>query len=348
MADNVIETNLYKSIKNILDTARAKAYQAVNFAMVEAYWNIGKLIVENIGEDGRAEYGMGVIRNISSRLTKDFGKGFDKTNLSRMRQFYLMFPNVDALRQHLSWSHYRLIMKVENKSARQFYLDECVSSNWSTRQLERQINSFFYERLLSFRNKKAVSAEVFKKDVNISPIDIIKDPYVLEFLGFTHNQDFFETEMENALISHIQKFLLELGRGFTFESRQKRIAFDDEHFYIDLVFYNYVLKCFVLIDLKTGKLTHQDLGQMQMYVNYYTRELMNEGDNPPIGIVLCADKSESVVKYTLPEDNSQIFTSKYKLYLPTEEELRKEIEYEQNLLMQEKKLTKPSKKRGKK
>jgi predicted nuclease of restriction endonuclease-like (RecB) superfamily len=347
MADNVIETNLYQSIKNILDTARTKTYQAINFAMVEAYWNIGKLIVENIGEDGRAEYGKHLMHYLSENLTKDFGKGFDESNLRYMRQFYLTFPIRDALRHELSWTHYRMIMKVENQNAREYYLEESIKGVWSTRQLERQINSFCYERVLSSKNRDNVRDEIIKKELGTTPLDIVKDPYVLEFLGLTHNQDFFENELENALISHIQKFLLELGRGFTFEARQKRISFDGEHFYIDMVFYNYILKCFVLIDLKTGKLTHQDLGQMQMYVNYYTQELMNDGDNPPIGIVLCADKSESVVKYTLSEDNLQIFTSKYKLYLPTEEELRKEIEYERNLLMQEKSMTELPKKRGK-
>ena len=342
-----IERNLYQNIKIVLDTARTKAYTAVNFAMVEAYWHIGKLINESIGNDERAEYGTGVIQNLSKRLTKDFGKGFDKTNLGRMRQFYLQFPIVDALRQQLSWTHYRLILKVENEAARQFYLDECVKSNWSTRQLERQIDCFFYERILSSKNKKIISKEALTKEPDISSMDIIKDPYVLEFLGLSHNQDFFENDLENALITHIQKFLLELGRGFTFEARQKRISFDDEHFYIDLVFYNYILRCFVLIDLKAGKLTHQDLGQMQMYVNYYTRELRNEGDNPPIGILLCADKSESVVKYTLSEENTQIFASKYKLFLPTEEEFRQTIEFEKKLIMQEKSLTENSKKRGK-
>jgi predicted nuclease of restriction endonuclease-like (RecB) superfamily len=252
-----------------------------------------------------------------------------------MKQLYLFFPKFDALRQELSWTHYRLIMRIENDKARNFYLEECQKSHWSTRQLERQINSFFYERLLSSKDKEAVSAEVFTKEPDIKPQDIIKDPFVLEFLGLSHDQKFVESELENALITHLQKFMLELGRGFTFESRQKRISFDGEHFYIDLVFYNYILKCFVLIDLKTGKLTHQDLGQMQMYVNYYTREMMNEGDNPPIGIVLCTDKSESVVKYTLSENNTQIFTSKYKLYMPTEEELKRELEHERDFLQRE-------------
>lgn len=334
--NNLMDMKLYENIKGVLDNARAKAYAAANFAMVEAYWNIGKVIVESQNGEKRAEYGAGFIKQLSDMLTKDFGKGFDSSNLGRMKLFYLYFPNIDTLRQELSWSHYRLIMKVENEKARQFYLEECIKANWSTRQLERQINTFFYERLLSSRDKEAVSAEIFKHEPKISPMDIIKDPYVLEFLGLNHKSEFFESELENALITHIQKFLLELGRGFTFEARQKRISFDGENYYIDLVFYNYILKCFVLIDLKTGKLTHQDLGQMQMYVNYYTRELMNEGDNPPIGIVLCADKSQSVVKYTLSEENTQIFTSKYKLYLPTEEELEREIEFEKNLISQEK------------
>ena len=214
-------------------------------------------------------------------MTWDFGKGFTVANLKNMRQFYLTFPNSYALRSELSWTHYRLLMRVENENARQFYMEEAVKSQWSTRQLEWQINRLFYE-----------------------------------------------SDLEQALITHLQKFLLELGRGFSFVARQKRITFDGRHFRIDLVFYNYILKCFVLIDLKIGDLTHQDLGQMQMYVHYYERELMNEGDNPPIGIVLCADKSDAVVRYTLPEGETQVFASKYKLYLPSEEELLKELKRE--------------------
>jgi len=337
-----IELNdtLYLQIREILNTARTKAYSAVNFAMVEAYWLIGKQIVKTQAGNERAEYGEYLIKYLSQKLTNDFGKGFTITNLKYMRQFYVMFPNSHALRDQLAWTHYRLIMKVENDQARNFYIDECIKSNWSTRQLERQINTHFYERLLSSQNKEIVSREIYAKEPNILPADMIKDPYILEFLGLKHNSDLLENVLEKALITHIQNFLLELGRGFTFEARQKRISFDGEHFYIDLVFYNYILKCFVLVDLKTGKLTHQDIGQMQMYVNYYTRELMNEGDNLPIGIILCADKSESVVRYTLPDNNSQIFTSKYMLYLPTEEELSREIEKEKNLLIQEYQLKK--------
>ena len=268
----------------------------------------------------------------SLQVMQDFGKGFTIANLKNMRQFYLTFPNGHALRDELSWTHYRLLMRVENENARKFYMQEAVKSQWSTRQLERQINSFFYERLLSSKNKEQVAEEIQTLEPAKKPEDVIRDPYVLEFLGLTPNDDFYESDLEQALITHLQKFLLELGRGFSFVARQKRITFDGRHFRIDLVFYNYILKCFVLIDLKVGDLTHQDLGQMQMYVHYYERELMNEGDNPPIGIVLCADKSESVVKYTLPENETQIFASKYKLYLPSEEELLRELNQEYQAL----------------
>ena len=272
------------------------------------------------------------MKELSKQMTQDFGKGFTVANLKNMRQFYLTFPNGYALRSELSWTHYRLLMRVENENAREFYMQEAVKSQWSTRQLERQINSFFYERLLSSKNKEQVAEEIQTLEPAKKPEDVIRDPYVLEFLGLKSNDDFYESDLEQALITHLQKFLLELGRGFSFVARQKRITFDGRHFRIDLVFYNYILKCFVLIDLKVGDLTHQDLGQMQMYVHYYERELMNEGDNPPIGIVLCADKSESVVKYTLPENETQIFASKYKLYLPSEEELLRELKQEYQAL----------------
>lgn len=296
--------------------------------MVEAYWNIGKRIIDEQGGKDTAEYGQGLLQELSKQMTKDFGRGFTVTNLKYMRQFYLTFPNGHALRDELSWTHYRSLMRVENERARNFYLEEAIKSNWSTRQLDRQINSFFYERLLSSQNKEVVSKEITQLEKSKSPEEIIRDPYVLEFLGLEANTDFYESDLEQALITHLQKFLLELGRGFSFVARQKRFTFDGRHFRIDLVFYNYILKCFVLIDLKIGDLTHQDLGQMQMYVHYYEREMMNEGDNPPIGIVLCADKSDSIVKYTLPEDEKQIFASKYKLYLPSEEEFLNELNKE--------------------
>ena len=332
--NELIELSFYNRIKEILATARNKVYATANFAMVEAYWNIGKSIVEKQGGETRAEYGAKLLSELSTRMTSDFGKGFTVANLKNMRQFYLTFPNSYTLRSELSWSHYRLLMRVESEQARQFYQDECVKSMWSTRQLERQMNTFFYERLLSSQKKNEVSAEIQTLEPAKQPEDIIRDPYVLEFLGLEPTSSFFEKDLEQALIDHLQKFLLELGRGFSFVARQKRFTFDGRHFYIDLVFYNYILKCFVLIDLKLGDLTHQDLGQMQMYVNYYTREMMNDGDNQPIGIVLCADKSDTIVKYTLPEDNAQIFASKYKLYLPSEDELRVELQNEYNALGQ--------------
>ncbi|HPX32381.1 MAG TPA: PDDEXK nuclease domain-containing protein [Erysipelotrichaceae bacterium] len=327
-----MDDNFYNEIKSILIKARNKVYTTVNFAMVEAYWNIGKKIIEQQGGKDTAKYGQGLIQELSKQMTKDFGKGFTVTNLKYMRQFYLTFPNGHALRGELSWTHYRSLMRVENENARNFYLEEAIKSNWSTRQLDRQINSFFYERLLSSQNKEEVSKEIMKLEKRKTPEDIIRDPYVLEFLGLESNTDFYESDLEQALTTHLQKFLLELGRGFSFVARQKRFTFDGRHFRVDLVFYNYILKCFVLIDLKIGDLTHQDLGQMQMYVNYYKREMMNEGDNPPIGIVLCADKSDSVVKYTLPEDEKQIYASKYKLYLPSEKELINELNKEYLLL----------------
>ena len=336
-----IEDSIYKEIKSILEQARNKVYKVANSTMVEAYWNIGRVIVEKQGGSNKAEYGTALIKNLSKKMTKEFGKGFTTTNLKYMRQFYLTFQKSHALSDQLSWTHYRLLMRVENENARNFYIEECIKSNWSTRQLERQITTLFYERLLSSKDKEKVLKEIYKLEPQIKKAeDIIKDPYVLEFLGLPENTNFLEKNLEQVLIDHLQKFLLELGRGFSFVARQKRITFDGRHFYIDLVFYNYLLKCFVLIDLKVGDLTHQDLGQMQMYVHYFEEEMMNEGDNPPIGIVLCADKSDSIVKYTLSKNETQVFASKYKAYLPSEEELLSEIKKEYNMLKQEEELGK--------
>ena len=315
----------YNAVRNSIVNAQQRVYNAVNSAMVQAYWEIGEQIYKACGENDRAGYGKGLIKYIADNLSKEFGKGFDERNLRKMRQFYMTYPIWDSVSPELSWTHYRRLMRVEDSKTREFYTEECIKSAWSVRQLDRQINSFFYERLLSSQDKKSVSDEIQILEPKTEYEKIIRDPYVLEFLDLEQNPHFYEKELEQAVIDHLQKFLLELGRGFSFVSRQKHITFDDRHFYIDLVFYNYILKCFVLIDLKIGDLSHQDLGQMQMYVNYFTREMMNEGDNPPIGIVLCADKSEAIVKYTLAEDNNQIYASKYKLYMPTEEEFKKEL-----------------------
>lgn len=329
----------YQTIKKILSEARSVAYRSVNTAMVQAYWNIGKIIVEEEqkGKE-RAEYGKKLIPEFSRRLTLDFGKGFTEANLRYMRQFYAVFPNCHALRDELTWTHFRLLLKIENEEARSFYMLEIVNNNWSTRELERQINSLLFERLTLSRKKGEV-LEIAKKGQQINcPSDLVKDPYVFEFLGIKQDNRYLEKELEQALINHLQTFLLELGKGFAFVARQKRITLDNDHFYIDLVFYNRLVRCFVLIDLKVGKMTHQDIGQMQMYLNYYRRTQMVEGENEPIGIVLCAEKNDAVVKFTLSENQKQIFVSKYKLYLPSEEELKREIMREKQIFETEKNL----------
>ena len=328
--DNTIEQmrhnseDIYTAIRSYVITAQNKVYSAVNSAMVIAYWEIGEQIFKACGENDRAEYGKNLLKYLSDRLTTEFGKGFDESNLRKMRQFYLTYPIRDTLCPELSWSHYRVLMRIEDKKIRDFYTDECSKSMWSVRQLERQINTMYYQRLLASKDKNSVAAEIQTTMPKPEYQKAIKDPYIMEFLQIKPDTHVYESDIEQALIDHLQQFLLELGRGFSFVSRQKRFSLDGQDFFIDLVFYNYILKCFVLFDLKTDKLTHQDLGQMQMYVNYYTRELMNEGDNPPIGIVLCAEKNDAIVKYTLPEDNNQIYASKYFTYLPTEEELKRE------------------------
>ena len=315
----------YLAIRSSIVGAQRKLSAAVNTAMVTAYWEIGEQIYRACGENDRAEYGKRQLEYLSDNLTAEFGSGYTVRNLRAMRQFYCCFPIRHTLCAELSWSHYRLLMRVQDEKARAFYTEECAKSAWSVRQLERQIHTMYYQRILASQDRASVAAEIQATEPKPEYEKIVKDPYVMEFLQIKPDTHVYESDLEQALIDHLQQFLLELGRGFSFVSRQKRFTLDGQDFFIDLVFYNYILKCFVLIDLKTGSLTHQDLGQMQMYVNYYTRELMNEGDNPPIGIVLCAEKSDAVVRYTLPENNTQIFTSKYKTYLPTEEELRREL-----------------------
>jgi len=345
---NITETHsilninpIYANIRAILHEARSRSYRAINFNMIMAYWETGKIIVEEEqkGKE-RAGYGESLLEALSQRLTKDFGKGFSTTNLKYMRLFYAAFPIRHALRDELSWTHYRLLLGITHTRAREYYLNEAIGQNWSTRALERQINSFYYERILASKNDVDVKKEA---DTNTQalitkPEDLIKDPYILEFLNISKDMRCLEKDLEQGLIDKLQQFLLELGKGFCFVARQKSITLEGDHFYIDLVFYNYILKCFVLVDLKIGTLTHQDLGQMQMYVNYYDRQLLNEGDNKSIGIILCADKKDSVVKYTLPEGSKNIFTSKYQFCLPTEEELRRELEREKSFIEQEKTL----------
>ncbi|CAA6816986.1 MAG: FIG074102: hypothetical protein [uncultured Sulfurovum sp.] len=324
-----LQNNIYQTIKTILQTARDNTYKQVNFIMVEAYWNIGKQIIEEEqkGED-RAKYGSYLIKELSSQLSSEFGKGFSQQSIRNMRQFYKSFPIRSTLWSELSWSHYKLIIRLQDEDAKAWYMEEAVKSHWSVRALERQIGTHYYERLLSCREKKSVELEAVEKTKGmlIRSKDIIKDPYVLEFLDLKENKAFLESELEEALIGKIQEFLLELGRGFAFVDRQKRIKTEHSDFYIDLVFYNYILKCFVVIDLKRGKLSHQDVGQMDMYVRMFDDLEKSNDDNPTIGIILCTEKDNTVVKYSVIDDNDNLFVSKYQLYLPSIEELKAEIE----------------------
>jgi predicted nuclease of restriction endonuclease-like (RecB) superfamily len=327
-----INEGIYQGIRKALAQARTKVATAVNSAMVEAYWDIGRQIEEAIG--CRAEYGKGLLQFLSQGLTSEFGKGFDESNLRNMRKFYCTFPIRDTLCHELSWSHYRLIMRIEDESRRDFYLKECAGCNWSVRQLERQINSFFYERLLATQKsgKDKVRNEINTLEPANSPSNLLKDPYVLEFLDLKEKRDYLESDLEQSLIDHLQEFLLELGKGFSFVARQKRITIDGDHYYLDMVFYNYILKCFVVIDLKTGKLSYQDIGQIDFYVRFFDDKMKQPEDNPTIGIVLCADKNDTMVKYSVISDNENLFAAKYKLYMPTEEELKRELEREQEVI----------------
>lgn len=320
------ENNLLASqVAQIIREARQTAYRAVNFTMVLAYWNIGKLIVEDELHWERADYGKAVLRNLSQRLTKEFGKGFDESNLRYMRLFYKTFPICDTLRHELSWSHYRRLISVENSDARMWYMNEAADSVWSTRQLDRQISTLYYDRLLASQNKQVVIQEAEEKLKAVAPEDFIKDPYVLEFLNLKDYPDLRESDVEKGLITNLQDFLLELGKGFCFVARQKRMRYDDEDFYVDLVFYNSILKCYVLIDLKLGKLTHQDVGQMDSYIRMFDDLMKQPDDNPTIGLILCSEKNEAVARYSVLNDAKQMFASKYKLTLPTEEELQAEL-----------------------
>ena len=335
---DALRHKFYQSVVEVLRAAREKSYRAVDFIMVEAYWNVGYMIVEEeqSGKE-RAEYGASLIKNLSVRLATELGKGYSEPSLWNMRQFYQMFPILSALRRELAWTHYKSLIRVENEKARAYYLNEAADQNWSTRVLDRQINSLYYERLHMSRDKKAVIEEMQQKTAHLAPEprDFIKDPYVLEFLGLKDNPDFRESDLELAIIGKLQAFMLELGKGFAFVARQQRISTDTKDFFIDLVFYNYLLKCFVLIDLKTGELAHQDIGQMDMYVRIYEDKYKSKDDNPTIGIILCTDKDETVVKYSVLKENKQLFASKYKLYLPTEQELIEEIEREKALIVRE-------------
>ena len=349
---------LFKDIKTLLQSARSKVASAVNTTMVQTYFEIGRIIVEH-EQQGRekAEYGKETLKLLSNQLTLEFGKGFTKRNLELMRQFYVVYGKTNTVFSHsykrqtlsdesikqqtvsvksknsqkapttftLSWSHYVFLMRLD-KRERNFYEIEAINNNWSLRELKRQFDTALFDRLRLSKDQAGIKKLNAQGQIITKPQDAVKDPYVLEFLGLKEYSSYSESELEQAIIDKLEHFLLELGKGFTFVGRQQRFTFDEQHFFVDLVFYNRLLKCFVLIDLKIGGLKHQDLGQIQMYVNYYDRFVKTEDENPTIGIVLCRDKNDSLVEITLPKDNKQIFASKYQLYLPTKEELQEQVD----------------------
>lgn len=325
-AMGVVPADFYNRISDILSSARKRAYAAVNYSMVLAYWEIGRSVVEEQGGEERAAYGDKLIEGLSARLTEDFGKGFDTSNLRYMRLFYLAFPIRDSLRHELTWTHYRKLSKVKDDKARAWYMNEAADQQWSTRQLDRQISTLYYDRLLASRDKAPVVAEANEKLAQIALEHFIKDPYVLEFLDLKNYPALRESELEQALIDNLQDFLLELGTGFCFVARQKLMRYDDEDFYLDLVFYHAVLKCYVLIDLKIGKLTHADVGQMDSYIRMFDALRKRDDDNPTIGLILCSQKNEAIARYSALADGKQIFASKYMLELPSVEDLQEQME----------------------
>ncbi|WP_212798588.1 PDDEXK nuclease domain-containing protein [Pseudomonas sp. St316] len=326
---------LINELGELIRQARQKVLRAVDTLQVQTCWQIGRHIVEfEQGGAERAAYGARLLPTLAKELTTRFGKGFDERNLRHMRDFYQSFPIWNAVRSELSWTHYRTLLRIEDDNARHWYMNEVATQNWSTRALERQIGTFYYERLLASRDRPAVQQEATThlEKLNLSPRDIIRDPVVLEFLGLPNAGTLLETELEQALIDQLQGFLLELGKGFAFIARQQRISTDSKDFYLDLVFYNYLLKCFVIVDLKRGELSHQDIGQMDMYVRLYDDLKRGPDDKPTVGIILCAQKDESVVRYSVLQGNEQLFASQYQLVLPTEEELRNELDRERTRL----------------
>ena len=322
---------LLGELRGLIREARQQALRAVDQVQVQTCWEVGRHIVEfEQGGRTRAEYGAGLLADLAERLTAEFGKGFDASNLYKMTQFYRLFPNLDAVRPNLSWTHYRLLLRVDDAPARDWYATEATTQNWSTRQLERQIGTLYYERLLASKDRKAVLKEADKNLATLdeTPRDFVRDPVMLEFLGLPSAGTLLESKLEDALIGNLQAFLLELGKGFAFVARQQRISTESKDFYIDLVFYNYLLNCFVLFDLKTRELTHENIGQMDMYVRLYDDQRRGPGDNPTVGIILCANKDETVVRYSVLHGNEKLFASKYKLVLPSERELRAELKRE--------------------
>lgn len=324
-----LNKTVIQQIQSVISNAQTKAIRAVDNERVLMYWQIGKIIFEEEQEGkDRADYGKFLIKSISDEFQPQFGSGFTIRQLEMNRQFFRTFPNTNALRSQFNWTHYRTLIRIDNQDKRDFYIAETEKNNWTARQLERQVNSQLFERLLVSNDIKAVLAVAREERLPAEPTEIIKDPMVLEFLGLKRETDYYEKDLETAIITHLQDFILELGNGFAFVARQKRIHLEGDEFFIDLVFYNRLLQCFVIIEIKTTKLTHQDIGQLQMYVNYYDRYEKQEYENPSIGILLCADKNDAVVKITLPENSKNIIASKYHLYLPTEQQLIEEMKKE--------------------
>ena len=337
MANQIEKDQLFENIRLLLVSARQNVLRQINTTMVHTYFEIGKTIVEDEQKgEKRANYGAKILKNLSNQLMREFGKGYSLTNLKQMKSFYLTYSKGQTVSDQseksetlsrifkLSWSHYVLLMRLD-EPIRKFYEIEAVQNNWSLRELKRQFNSALYERLAFRRDKQKIIELSSKGQIVEDPTDLIKDPYIFEFLGLKEDKSYSESEIESKLIDNLRNFLLELGKGFTFVSRQQRISFGEQHFFIDLIFYNRLLKCFVIFDIKIGELKHQDLGQLQMYVNYYDRTIKASEENKTIGILLCANKNDTIVKMTLPEDNRQLFASKYKLYLPTKDELVKQV-----------------------
>lgn len=329
MSSSIIDTHFISGIKELLQNARNSIYQTINTTMTQTYWEIGRRIVEE--EQGgaiRAEYGKGLIKYLSLELTIEFGKGFSVDNLENMRKFYIAFSNSERASRNftLSYSHYIFLSRMTNENERNFYEIESTQNNWTLKEVKRQFDSGLFERLQLSSNKQTVATLAKTGQIIESPKDLIKDPYILEFVGLPVLTSYSESELEQKLIDKLEEFLLELGKGFTFVSRQKRLTIDEKHFAVDLVFYNRLLRCFVIVDLKIGELKHQDIGQMMMYVNYFDRVEKQEDENPTIGIILCKDKSKALVEMTLPQNNNQIFASKYLTILPHKEELQKLLE----------------------
>lgn len=324
-----LSNNLIQDVKHLIAQSRERAVRAVDFQRTVLYWHIGERIFneEQQGKE-RADYGNYVIKYLSEQLQPEFGSGFSYRQLELMRQFYRTFPIANSLRSQLSWTHYRLLLRLENEDKRDYYIAETVKNNWSVRQMEMQINSQLFERLLLSNDKESVLAVARNEKLPVTPQEIIKDPMVLEFLGLRRESTYYEKDLEQAIITNLQDFLLELGNGFSFVARQKRIHLDGDDFFVDLVFYNRLLQCFVIFEIKTHKLSHEDLGQLQMYVNYFDRVEKVEHEKPTIGVLLCADKNNAVVKFSLPENNKTIVASQYELILPTEEQLLTEIKKE--------------------